>query len=62
MVKFGSSPEHPYISDVIKGIYDLGAPPQICMVKFGSSLEQSLHFGCNKRHIRPWGTAANLYG
>ena len=30
MVKF------PYVSDVIKGIYDLGAPPRICMVKFGN--------------------------
>ena len=39
---------HPYVSDVIKGIYDLGAPPGICMIKLGSSLERSLCFGCNK--------------
>ena len=63
MVKFGSSSlERSLRFGCNKGIYDLGAPPEICMVKFGSSLERPLRFGCNKRHIRPWGLAANLYG
>ena len=66
MVKFGSSLERslrfgcnnrhirPWGTPMVKfgSIYDLGAPPRICMVKFGSSLERSLRFGCNKRHIR----------
>ena len=33
-----------YVSDVIKGVYDLGALGRICMVEFGKSLERSTTF------------------